>query len=34
MSRWRTLLLTVIGLAVIVALWLFGALFVSGYLLH
>jgi hypothetical protein len=33
-SHWRTLLLMVLGLAAIVALWLFGAVFVRGYVFH
>ncbi len=33
-SRWRIALLILVGLVAIAVLWLFGALFVSGYVLR
>ncbi len=33
-SRWRIALLILVGLGAIAAQWLFGALFVSGYVLR
>jgi hypothetical protein len=34
MPRWRILLVIVIVLAIVVAGWVFGAVLMSGYLLH